>query len=172
MADGQLLPERAIRELNEVKKIVLGQTRTNRARRRRRRVAGDGGGSSFGAMLAVVTDTATKNGGSVGKCVLLNDALQMIDKDGNVTAAPSAADKLEFKSAHQYADCRAGMRIWLLSADDIVAGATWSTATIWGQLTDVLDYLRTRPNFAEKKVLFIPTGGTTAESIDWYGKEC
>lgn len=54
MADGQLLPERAVRELNEVKKIVLGSTRTNRARRRRRR-GGGGAAAASGGIYARVT---------------------------------------------------------------------------------------------------------------------
>jgi len=122
--------------------------------------AGGSGSATFKGVLATVTVQADKNGGSMGKCSLLNDNLQ------------TTAGEVAFKSAHKFADCKVGMRVWLLSKADIAAGNNWSDAPVWGQLTDVLEYLATRPNFATKKILYVPENGGSADTIDWYSAEC
>lgn len=141
-------------------------------RGRRPRPGGGGAPATLNLRLAWVTDLAVKNGGTAGKCVLLNDSLQMLDKDGNVTASPLPADKLEFKTPNQYADVKPNSRIWLHSKDSIVAGSVWADAKVWGQYIDVVDYLAALSLWAPKKVLYTPEGVSTPAGINWYGAEC
>lgn len=165
---------------DELKRLVVSVVNEHKAsfqprpRRGRRQRPATGGGAAVNANIAHawVTDTAQKNGGTIGKCVLLNDSLQMLDKDGNVTTTPAPADKVEFKTASQYVDVKPNARILLTAKAEIKAGSTWDTNKVWGEYVDVLDYLAALSLFAPKKVLYVPEGTSTAAGINWYGAEC
>lgn len=145
-----------------------------RPRRGRRPRPGGGGAAAVNANIANawVYSTAAKNAGSVGQCVLLNDSLQMLDKDGNVTTTPAPADMLEFKTANQWVDVQPNARIFIHSKSELKAGSTWATAKVWGHYIDVSDYLAALTLFAPKKVLYVPEGTSTPAGINWYGAEC
>lgn len=179
---GFLLPGQAVRDLQEVATLVLGSTRTRRARRRHRRNAGGGGGGIGPVTYGVVVGEAAANGGSAGAYVALDKDMVPINANGETVIIDEGDPEFDeealnessipFYSAHVYAPCPVGCRVRVQEVRTVRDGATDTEPKTWGELVDVLDYLATRPNFAEKKVLFVPDGGDAAEDIDWYGAEC
>ncbi len=142
-------------------------------------LGGGGGGGGVVTVFAVVTNDADADGGSIGKAVLLNDAMNPIAADDSefadvATAISDAvdADKVEFKSAHDVA-CKSGVRVILHSfrGGTVSPGIAWADQKVWGTIVNPRDYLAAVSGFASEQILF-SAAGTAGSDIVWDGESC
>lgn len=144
---------------------------------------GGGSGINNNTIFAIVWEEATANLGMPGLCIILNDDFIPIDANGepfefdifdplddyyDEYAILDAA--VNFYSAHQYAPCPVGVRIWLSSPGEIVPGAEDNPeAKVKGLMTEPADYYQTFPGAGAETGL---TGAEAAEDQQWTGEPC
>lgn len=144
---------------------------------------GGGSGINNNTIFAIVWEAALANLGTPGLCIPLNDDFEPIDANGEVFtfdifdplddyydeyAIEDAA--ITFYSAHQYAPCPVGVRIWLSSPGEIVAGAADNPdAKIKGLMTEPADYYQTFPGAGADTAL---VGAEAADGQHWAGEPC
>lgn len=132
--------------------------------------------------FALVVEQADRDGGSIGKCVQLDESMNPLQVNGDplitdpgdpdYDADKVEAAQIEFKCAHTMADCDVGVRITISSQRKIVPGSLFSSRKVWGMCVDVLDYLKTRAEFGPLKSLGVPEDGADADDITFLGGEC
>ena len=162
-----------------------------------RRQRGGGGRNSTRSLTAwgTVVAKAGKNGG-VGRCVLLDEDMMPIDKDGEpliIDENDPAYDQqrvddndVPFKCVQVHAGCIKGARVRLFANKAIEPEQdTWgggeTGAKVWGQNVDVVDYLADLDGFGLARALVVPDAledvdgivpPATPGSIKWQGREC
>ena len=101
-----------------------------------RNTGGGGGGANNATTFAKVTVQANSNGGSIGKCVLLDEDMQPLNAAGDpLEGSPTDDDLVEFKSA-DFLDAQVDKRVILHSQEAIAAGDTWDDNKVWGTLVE------------------------------------
>ena len=141
--------------------------------RRRRGVLGSGGGSTNNlTKFAQVTQTASANMASAGKCVLLNEFLEAQDESGDpLILDPENEDydvelveavEVTFYSAHTDSACGVGARIKVSATIAIEPGASDDEDhPILGEHVDGSSYWEGHSSFGNSKYL----GATGGEAL-------